>query len=343
MRRKITATLFVFLMFMSLCTSQAFAVTREDALEYANKKVGTVVGNGQCVKFVQDYYLSVFGESVYGNGSDYINNVPEGFTQILYKSDNWNPQPGDIVSWSWNKYGGKYGHVGIITRVDSKGFYYLDQSPEPYAYPVKESRFTYGKSGWTLAGVVRPPFEEDQINENTTLDESNSTDKDSGISSGIAKLTRDMKDALQSALMNLENPETASFSIISASSGKHMNIYADKMSQVKNGTAITLHKAVGGEKNDTQHFTFHKSTDNTYLIQPRNSNYTVNVSARKSGAKVICWTSTKKNNEEWIVEYSGNGYTFRLKNQPDLYLTQSGDSLKVQKKSGKDDQIFYIQ
>ena len=122
-----------------------------------------------------------------------------------------------------------------------------------------------------------------------------------------------------------------------------MGVYADKISQVKNGTAITLHKETGGKLNDTQYFTFKKSADNTYLIQPRNSNYTVNVSARKSGSKVICWTSTKKNNEEWIIEFSGSGYTFRLKNQPNLYLTQSGDSLKLQKKTGNDNQLFFIQ
>ena len=326
---------------MNLCTTQAFAVTREEALEYANGKIGTVVGNGQCIKFVQDYYLSVFGESVSGNGSDYINNVPEGFTQILYKSDVWNPQPGDIVSWSWNKYGGKYGHVGIITRTDSKGFYYLDQSPEPYKYPVKESHFAYGTEGWTLAGVVRPPFEDNQTETNNNTDSSKSTD--STCSSFITKITDKTSNALHSAVNQIKNLETGSYAIVSASSGKYVNVYAEKMTQVKNGTAITLHKAVGGEKNDTQHFTFHKSADNTYLIQPRNSKYTVNVSSRKAGAKALCWTSTKKNNEEWIVEYSGKGYTFRLKNQPDLYLTQSGDSLKLQKKSGKDNQIFYIQ
>lgn len=340
MRKKIKIVLFVLLTIMSLCTTPAFAVTREDALEYANKKIGTTVGNGQCVKFVQDYYKTVFGEIVYGNGSDYINNVPEGFKQIRYGSNNWAPMPGDIVSWSWNKYGGNNGHTGIITCSDSEGFYYLDQSPEPYKYPVKESRFNYGQSGWTLAGVVRPPFEDNQIASPSIKNPLNKTSK---VSNTIVQLAKKITDTMQSTVIDLNELESGSFSIKSVSSEKRMNVYADKISQVKNGTAITLHKETGGKLNDTQYFTFKKSADNTYLIQPRNSNYTVNVSARKSGSKVICWTSTKKNNEEWIIEFSGSGYTFRLKNQPNLYLTQSGDSLKLQKKTGNDNQLFFIQ
>ena len=264
MRRKFTITLFILLTIMSLCTTPAFAVTRDDALGYANKKIGTSVGNGQCVAFVKDYYQSVFGESVRGNGSDYINNVPEGFTQILYKSDNWNPQPGDIVSWSWNKYGGKYGHVGIITRTDSKGFYYLDQSPEPYAYPVRESRFTYGQSGWTLAGVVRPPFDEKPASDTSSQ---NRSDKTASASNGIVQLNKKITDTVQSAVIDLNELESGSFSIISASSGKRMNVYADTLSQVKNGTAITLHKEAGGKQNDTQAFTFKKSADNAGCIR----------------------------------------------------------------------------
>lgn len=35
------------------------------------------------------------------------------------------------------------------------------------------------------------------------------------------------------------------------------------------------------------------------------------------------------------METSGDGYTFRLENAPSLYLTQSGSSLTLQKKTVK--------
>lgn len=336
MKKKFTTILSTAIVFMILCSFQTLAVTREEALDYAKSKIGTVVGSGQCVAYAKDYYKAVFGESVWGNGSDYINNVPDGFTQYLYGDDNWDPQPGDIVSWSWNKYGGRYGHVGIISRTDANGFFYLNQNP----YPVKESYFTYGESGWTLAGVVRPPFEDDMVVENVDDAENAVNETLKSLMDGVMETAKNTAAAVQAAAR--QDLDSGSHAIISAASGKRMNIYVDKIAQATNGTAITLYKAVDGNQNDTQMFTFRKSSDNTYLIQPRNSKYTVNVSARKAGSKLICWTSTKKNNEEWIVERNGDGYTFRLENQQDLYLTQSGDTLKLQKKSGKTNQIFYI-
>lgn len=329
-------------MVVAMGSFPAFAVTRTEALEYAYQKKGTVVGSGQCVEVAKDYYKNVFGESVRGNGSDYINNVPEGFTQYLYGNDDWDPKPGDIVSWSWNKYGGKLGHVGIITKVDADGFYYLNQNP----YAVKESRYTYDQSGWTLAGVVRPPFEED-VEESVVEDTSTAANPSDFIENGISGVMEDLRNqmegAAKEAMESMIDFEEGSFSIVSAATGKYMNVYVDKMAQTKNGTTINLYKSVNGDKNDTQQFVFKKTAENTYLIQPRNSSYTVNVSSLKAGSKVICWTSSKKNNESWIVELSeSGGYTFRLENKPELYLTQDGNSLTLKKKSGKKNQVFEL-
>ncbi len=160
MKKKLlfTASLFSFILMSSM---PAFAVTQEDALEYAESQVNTTVGNGQCVAFVQDYYKSLFGEDVSGDGRDYINNVPEGWTQFLYGTPDFHVKPGDVVSWSWNQYSPLYGHVGIVSEVNENGFSYLDQNPGA----VHESDFVYGQDGWTLAGVVRPPFTEDSADQ----------------------------------------------------------------------------------------------------------------------------------------------------------------------------------
>lgn len=335
MKKTLKVLLSALVLSISICSFPSFAVTRAEALEYVNKKVGTTVGNGQCVAFAKDYYSSLFGENVHGNGSDYINNVPDGFTQYRYGKKGFDPQPGDIVSWSWNKYGGNLGHVGIITKAEKNGFYYLHQNPDP----IKESFFTYGQKGWTLAGVVRPPFDDDAVveEETTAADETAPTNAYAAVGAVISSIANEFGSSIDF--------ENGSFSITSAASGKRMNVYVDKISQTKNGTTINLYKAVNGDKNDTQQFVFEKVDENTYLIQPRNSSFTVNVSSLKSGSKVICWTSTKKNNEPWIVEPSdsGEGYTLRLQNQPDMYLTQSDDSLVIKKKSGKKNQIFNIE
>lgn len=293
-----------------LSAMPCYAATQEEALAYAKSKLNTYVPNEsshECVEYVKDYYKAVFGESVRGNGSDYINNVPSGFKQMLYGSADWDPQPGDIVSWSWNKYGGSYGHVGIISRVDSNGFYYLNQNP----YKVKESRYDYGQSGWTLAGAVRPRYDNNAVQETTS-------------------------PAVQSANTITDG---STYAIISSATGKYMNAYCNRIKDIKNGTTINLYDNSG---DDTQRFVFHNAGDNKYLIQPKGSNYTVNVSSLKSGAKLLCWEKNSNNDEYWIAEPSGDGYTFRLVNQSNMYLTQSGSSLIIQAKSGKSNQIFLL-
>ncbi len=336
----------VFTITALLSTMTAFAVTREDAMDYVDSKMGTSVGNSQCVAFAKDYYKTVFGEKVHGYGRDYINNVPDGWTQMLYGEEDWDPQPGDVVCWTWNKWAKNNGHVGVITKINKNGFTYADQSPEPYYYPVEENKFTYGDKNWTLAGVVRPPFEEDAADDDMPVEETTATEDTSqetvsvsaSVGAGVLDAINEINNAVANVSISIEDGQ--SYCIVSASNNKNVNVYVNKISQIQNGTTINLYSASGDA---TQSFTFKNTGDNTWLIQPKGSKFTLNVSSRKTGADVLCWKNTSKNNEEWIAEASGDGYTLRLENAPSLYLTQSGSALTLQKKSGKNNQIFKIQ
>lgn len=324
-------------------TITSFAVTREDAMNYIEEKKGTSVGNSQCVAFAKDYYKTVFDENVRGYGRDYINNVPDGWTQMLYGEDGWDPKPGDVVCWTWNKWAKNNGHVGVITKITKNGFQYADQSPEPYYYPVEINTFKYDDKNWTLAGVVRPPFEDDlpveeTKSEITVIQETPSINSSigAGVKDTIDQVNQSAAD-VSASFVSIEDGQ--SYTIVSTANDKLVNVYVNKISQIQNGTKINLHSASGDA---TQSFTFQNTGDNTWLIKPKTSKYTLNVSSLKTGADVLCWKNTSKNNEKWIVEPSDDGYTFRLENAPSLYLTQSGSSLTLQKKSGKSNQIFQI-
>lgn len=134
-----------------------------------------------------------------------------------------------------------------------------------------------------------------------------------------------------------------SYYIISNVNGKYMNVHCAKTSQIQKGTAVDFYKKSKSSEDNTQLFTFTQTDNNTYLIQPRNSHFTVNVANGKAGSKIICWTKNETYDEEWIVEKADGGFTFRLKNYPDMYMTQSKNALVIQKKNDTINQIFKVE
>lgn len=129
------------------------------------------------------------------------------------------------------------------------------------------------------------------------------------------------------------------YTVVCKANNKNVNMYVNKTSQIKNKTTVNLYKST---KSDTQRFTF-TAKNGAYLIQPyKAANYTVNVSARKAGAKVYAYKNAAKNNEYWIVKQVSGGYTFSLKNAPKLYLTAKGTGLTLAKYTGAKTQIFTI-
>ncbi len=134
------------------------AHSQTEAVSWAKSKVGTKVGAGQCVSLITAYYSYLGVSSVSGDGCDYAtNSLPSGWTRIKYYSG-FVAQPGDIAVWTWNKWAGNYGHVGIVGSADSSGFTFYDQGAS-YGYVVNShSKISYTATNWTFWGVVRPDF-----------------------------------------------------------------------------------------------------------------------------------------------------------------------------------------
>lgn len=108
--------------------------------------------------------------------------------------------------------------------------------------------------------------------------------------------------------------------ITSAAYGSQaVNMSVNKSSQIRNKTKVNLYKL---DKSQTQLFRFKKNSAGNYLMMPRGTKYTVNVSALKSNTSVIAYKNRAANNEYFIIEKTADGYyTFRLANAPGLYLT----------------------
>lgn len=145
----IFSTLFLLLMI----TNPAFAKvnhTQAEAVAWITQqaKTGAVMGGtGQCVGVAKAYY-SYLGQGGYakGNGKDYINNLPPGWTPII---GNKNLQPGDIAV----EFNGSKNHVFVITQVSGNYNYGVHQNYAGMQYPTIQ-RYENSR----IDGVVRPDW-----------------------------------------------------------------------------------------------------------------------------------------------------------------------------------------
>ena len=153
----------LFVAFVSVDKTEVQAATKEEGVSWAMSQSGKgldydgVKGN-QCVDLIK-YYYAHYGVAGYarGNAIQYTSNsLPPGWTRVYS-----NYQPGDIAVFK-AKNGcsvcttGEYGHVGIITSIDSVGFNAVNQN-----YAGK----SYCTQNWfhvrCLACAIRPNFTSD--------------------------------------------------------------------------------------------------------------------------------------------------------------------------------------
>lgn len=153
----------LFVAFVSVDKTEVQAATKEEGVSWAMSQIGKgldydgVKGN-QCVDLIK-YYYAHYGVARYarGNAIQYTSNsLPPGWTRVYS-----NYQPGDIAVFK-AKNGcsvcttGEYGHVGIITSIDSVGFNAVNQN-----YAGK----SYCTQNWfhvrCLACAIRPNFTSD--------------------------------------------------------------------------------------------------------------------------------------------------------------------------------------
>ena len=127
--------------------------SQADALAWLNSKIGIQIGNGQCPALAREYY-AYLGYSVSGNGKDYENNVPSGWSRTYYSSG-FIPQPGDIAVWrATNTELGKiYGHVAIVASATSGGMVCYEQGKKAKK-KVRKYNYSYG----SVTCFIRPDF-----------------------------------------------------------------------------------------------------------------------------------------------------------------------------------------
>lgn len=147
----------IFVGVMPMSTVPASAATnghsQSEAMAWLNSKIGIQIGNGQCPALAREYY-SYLGYSVSGNGKDYENNVPNGWTRTYYYSG-YVPQPGDIAVWrATNTDAGKiYGHVAIVQSATSSSMTCYEQG-----YTANYKVRTHGYSYGMVTCFIRPDF-----------------------------------------------------------------------------------------------------------------------------------------------------------------------------------------
>lgn len=126
---------FAFVFLINGRTAEAANHTQSEGVAWANSQVGKgldydgIYGN-QCVDLIKYYYdyLGVAGYAK-GNACDYRTNALPGGWQRVYGSY----QPGDIAVWKPNYTSGAYqtgayGHVGIVTGVNSSKITVVNQN-----------------------------------------------------------------------------------------------------------------------------------------------------------------------------------------------------------------------
>lgn len=110
------------------------ACSQSDAVSWAINQIGKSldydgVYGAQCVDLIAYYYQALGTTTPGGNAIDYASNkLPSGWTRVY-----GNYQPGDIVVWYANHtcgscITGAYGHIGIVTSVDSSTINVVDQN-----------------------------------------------------------------------------------------------------------------------------------------------------------------------------------------------------------------------
>jgi len=116
----------------------------------------------QCVEFIKRYYYDVYHHKMpngFGHAKDFMDkqtkqgklNRERGLLQFR-NNDNEPPKPGDILI-----FGGKYGHVAIVTRVDDHEIEVVQQNiymtpRETFPLSFHDGVYTVGKrrqpEGW---------------------------------------------------------------------------------------------------------------------------------------------------------------------------------------------------
>ena len=160
--KKIISILMAVLIMISVMPMSLFyasAVSVDEAIAWCEEKIGSTVGSGQCVAFIQEYYQYLGVSAVSGNACDYAtNSLPSGWTRVK----DGVPQKGDILVYT----GAKYGHVAIYAGGTVS--YHQNMAG---TWVEKKTNWSYNNSWYSTAeggtksywGYIRPNLTTDNM------------------------------------------------------------------------------------------------------------------------------------------------------------------------------------
>ena len=147
-------------------------VKQSEFVSYVKSLVGSRVDQdgyygSQCVDLIMHVNEKYFGMRTWGNAIDYTANaMPAGYKR--YTRSQTNPQPGDILVWSWGSWD-PYGHIGICTAFDGVNVTSVEQNVDGGPTTLTQGGPARYRTRTTdcLAAILRPPLEIDVRNEPT--------------------------------------------------------------------------------------------------------------------------------------------------------------------------------
>jgi surface antigen len=112
----------------------------------------------QCVEYVRRFYKDIYNHEMnrYGHAKDYFRvNIKDGQLNternlIQYRNGTIKPQIDDIIVW-----GGKYGHVAIVTKVTDTRVYIIAQNSGYFGRSKLELVNNTIAPGFNVLGILR--------------------------------------------------------------------------------------------------------------------------------------------------------------------------------------------
>ena len=158
MKKRVTAAILALCfcaLLLPMTANATTAVTQEEAVKWANSKVGESVTNNRgvtCVALINRYYEYLGFSVVAGHAYAYVDNYldPEMGYRIPYYSG-FVPEPGDIMVWKAGQgiADKEYGHVAIVISADQNTVHVVNQANGVPCQPDDYANRNY----W---GVIRP-------------------------------------------------------------------------------------------------------------------------------------------------------------------------------------------
>lgn len=103
---------------------------------------------GECVGLVMVWTASKGLPHTWGHAKDLLANADRNAFQVIANSETNHPQPGDVLCWN-GRWGGGYGHTGIVVSADASTFTLFEQNNPTGSRPrlVKHANYS-NVQGW---------------------------------------------------------------------------------------------------------------------------------------------------------------------------------------------------